>query len=220
MVVAHVEELVFGREPGDALPSEGELAKTLGVNRLTVREGMQQLSARGLVQVSNGRRPSVAVPDGRNLGDFFRTTIRRDPGALLDLLEVRRALEVHIAALAARRAPKASIEAMEAALADMVAGTEDPVEFNAADVRFHELLAMATGNSMFLTLVEELSGCFRASRSRSFLGHEARGLQLDEVITEHREILDAVRERDPRRAQAVMRLHLQHTERDLRAALA
>jgi DNA-binding FadR family transcriptional regulator len=220
LVVAYVEELVFGREPGDSLPSEGDLAKALGVNRLTVREGMQQLAARGLVEVRNGRRPAVAVPDGRNVGDYFRTTIRRDPGALLDLLEVRRALEVHIAGLAATRAPSTSLAAMDAAIATMRDSMHDAERFSEADLRFHELLALATGNSMLVILVEELSGSFRTSRARSMAGHEARGLDLDAVIAEHGEILDAVRARDPRRASAAMRRHLQHTEKDLRIALS
>ncbi|MBN9168793.1 MAG: winged helix-turn-helix transcriptional regulator, partial [Microbacterium sp.] len=72
-VVERVEELVFEElEPGHELPSEGALAQDLGVSRLTVREGMRQLSARGLIEVHNGRKPVVASPNGKGVGDFFR----------------------------------------------------------------------------------------------------------------------------------------------------
>ena len=163
-VVERVESLVFDElEPGHALPSEGELAQDLGVSRLTVREGMRQLSARGLIEVHNGRRPVVASPNGKGVGDFFRNAIRRDPRSLLDLLEVRQALEVHIAVLAARNASRASVLAMQAAIDSMARNISSPEDFNEADIQFHELLAAATGNQMLSILIEELSDSCRST---------------------------------------------------------
>ena len=83
------------------------------MSRLSVREATRTLAARGLLEISKGRRPRVAVPNGSLVGDFFQIALRRDPRALLDLLEVRRALEVHIAALAAQRATSGDIADME-----------------------------------------------------------------------------------------------------------
>ena len=109
-VIEQLEGLIFGGfEPGEALPSEGKLAEALGVSRLTVREATRTLAARGLLEITQGRRPRVAAPNGALVGDFFKIAVRRDPRALLDLLEVRKALEVHIAVLAARRAAKSEI---------------------------------------------------------------------------------------------------------------
>src|SRR6266540_4729326 len=106
-VIQQLEGLIFGGlEPGEALPSEGKLAEALGVSRLTVREATRTLQARGLLEVTQGRRPRVAAPNGALLGDFFEIAVRRDPRALLDLLDVRRALEVHIAALADRKSTR------------------------------------------------------------------------------------------------------------------
>lgn len=219
-VVEHVEDLIFEElEPGSALPSEGALALDLGVSRLTVREGMRQLSARGLIEVHNGRRPIVATPNGKGVGDFFRSAIRRDARALLDLLEVRMALEVHIAGLAARNASRASIAAMQTAIEDMRRGIGDPDAFNDADVHFHELLAAATGNTLLRTLIEELSDSQRSSRARSFLGHERLGLGLEEVLEQHADILAAVERRDEAAAGEAMRRHLRSTEKDLAAGL-
>src|SRR6266496_2890582 len=75
------------------------------------------LEARGLLELSKGRRPRVAAPNGSLVGAFFQIAVRRDPRALLDLLEVRRALEVHIAALAAQRATTGDIADMEMSIA-------------------------------------------------------------------------------------------------------
>lgn len=219
-VVERVEELVFDElEPGRELPSEGALAQDLGVSRLTVREGMRQLSARGLIEVHNGRKPVVASPNGKGVGDFFRNAIRRDPRALLDLLEVRQALEVHIAVLAARNASRASVGAMQSAIDDMRRTIETPEEFSEADIHFHELLAAATGNQLMTILIEELSDSQRTSRAQSVLGHELLGRRLDEVLDQHAKILECVERRDEAGAAAAMRRHLRSTEKDLAAAL-
>ncbi|GAA1918338.1 D-galactonate utilization transcriptional regulator DgoR [Microbacterium aoyamense] len=219
-VVERVESLVFDElQPGHELPSEGALAQDLGVSRLTVREGMRQLSARGLIEVHNGRKPVVASPNGKGVGDFFRSAIRRDPRSLLDLLEVRQALEVHIAVLAARNASRASVTSMQLAIDDMRRSIDNHDEFNEADIHFHELLAAATGNQMLSILIEELSDSQRTSRIQSQLGHERLGGKLDEVLEQHARILECVEARDEAGAAVAMRGHLRSTEKDLRAAL-
>src|SRR6478609_5532185 len=65
--------------PGEALPSEGELARMLSISRLTVREAVRSLEARGLVELRKGRRPTVREPNGALAGDYFRIAVRRDP---------------------------------------------------------------------------------------------------------------------------------------------
>src|SRR4030095_16751419 len=94
------------------------------------------------------------VPNGSLVGDFFQIAIRRDHRALLDLLEVRRALEVDIASLAARPATSGDVADSESPInARPAAGTEFEA-FHTADVRFHENLAAASGNRMLVFLIE------------------------------------------------------------------
>ena len=218
-VIDALEELIFsGLEPGEALPSEGRLAERLGVSRLSVREATRTLEARGLLEIRQGRRPRVAAPNGALVGDFFKTALRRDPRALLDLLEVRRALEVHIAALAARRASKGDLADMDLSIAAMRSAKEFEA-FHAADIRFHENLASASGNRLLVFLIEAFAEPLRASRQRSFAGHQARGGGMEDVIQQHQAILDAVRARNPNQAAQAMREHLRQTEQDLRALL-
>jgi GntR family transcriptional repressor for pyruvate dehydrogenase complex len=219
-VIERLEELVFESfEPGDTLPAEGKLAEELGVSRLTVREATRSLEARGLLEITQGRRPRVAVPSGALVGDFFKSAVRRDPRALLDLLEVRRALEVHIAVLAAKRATKGDVGDMEMSIAAMRTGGDRPDAFHTADVRFHENLAAASDNRLFVFLIEAFAEPLRESRLRSFAGHLARGGAVDDVVQQHQAILDAVKARNPKAAAQAMRDHLQQTEQDLRAHL-
>jgi GntR family transcriptional regulator, transcriptional repressor for pyruvate dehydrogenase complex len=215
-VSERLEELILsGLEPGEALPSEGALAGALGVSRLTVREATRALEARGLLEITKGRRPRVAAPNGALVGDFFQLAVRRDPRALLDLLEVRRALEVHIASLAAKRAGKGDLADLEMSIEAMRAA--DGFEaFHTADLRFHENLAAASGNRLLVFLIEAFAEPLRQSRQRSFAGHQARGGGSADVIQQHQQILDAVRQRNPKTAAQAMREHLTQTEQDLR----
>src|SRR5512133_3246971 len=216
-VIERLEGLIFSRlEPGETLPSEGQLAEALGVSRLSVREATRTLEARGLLEISKGRRPRVAAPNGSLVGDFFQIAVRRDPRALLDLLDVRRALEVHNAVLAASRATKGDIADMEMSINVMRAAENESEAFHAADVRFHENLAAASGNRLLVFLIEAFAEPLRESRLRSFAGHQARGGGVDDVIDQHQAILDAVKARNPKHAAQAMRDHLEQTEKDLR----
>lgn len=219
-VISELEQLVFTQfEPGTALPSESELAERYGVSRLTVREATKHLEARGLIEIHHGRRPVIARPNAGPIRDFFTAAVRRDPRGLLDLLEVRRALEVSMARAAAARASRTAITAMESALEAMKNSGDDGSAFHDADVRFHESLADATGNQTLTLLLEALEGPLRLSRIQSFEGHLMRGLGADEVISQHERILDRVREHDAAGAADAMRAHLLSTEQDLRARL-
>ena len=219
-VIERLEGLIFeNMEPGDALPSEGKLAEALAVSRLTVREATRSLEARGLLEISKGRRPRVAAPSSALIGDFFRLTVRRNPRAMLDLLEVRRALEVDMAVLAAKRAGRGEIADMEMSINAMRAAGHEFEAFHTADIRFHENLAAASGNRLLVFLIEAFAEPLRASRQRSFAGHQARGGGIDDVIQQHETILDAVKARNPKAAAQAMRDHLEQTEKDLRTHL-
>jgi GntR family transcriptional repressor for pyruvate dehydrogenase complex len=206
-------------QPGEFMPSEAALAASLDVSRLTVREATRALVARGYLELRKGRRPKVLAPSGLLLGDYFRASVRRDPGALLELVEVRRALEVQIASLAATRASRSALAAMREAIERMARDPEDEEAFHDGDMRFHETLAAATGNTMLRQLIEQLAEPLLTSRRRSYAGHKRGGGRLDAVVEDHRAILRAVEDRDAAGAAKAMRHHLEATEKDLRTAL-
>lgn len=219
-VVRHIESLIFDQlGPGDRLPAEGTLAEQIGVSRLTVREGVKQLAARGLVETQNGRSATVAAPNARSVGDYFRNAIRRDPNALLELLEVRLALETRNAALSAQHASPADVEAMRVAVSEMRERMDDTRAFSDADIRFHALLATSSGSAVLATLIDELSSVLRASRDRSVAGHRRRGLGLEAVVAEHEAVLESVERGDATSAMIAMRSHLENARDDLLAGL-
>lgn len=220
IVVEYVETLIFDGvlQPGDQLPSEADLAEELGVSRLTVREGIRTFQARGLVNINHGRRATLAHPNAAPLRDFFSASVRRDASGLLELLEVRMAVEVHAASLAALHATQSDLAALELALTYMRSSATDIQSFNDADVRFHAALARASGNKTLGLIVEGMEEPLRAGRMASISGHCATHQDLQDLISQHTKIYANVAARDSKAAAAAMTQHLSETRKDLTAA--
>jgi GntR family transcriptional repressor for pyruvate dehydrogenase complex len=86
--------VVENLESGSYLPAEKVLAETYGVSRLTIREAMRHLAGRGLIDTSQGRRAQVTRIQSTPLVSFLTYAAMREPTSVLDLIEVRVALEV------------------------------------------------------------------------------------------------------------------------------
>ena len=227
---ALASQIIGEMAPGASMPSEADIATRFSVSRLTVREALKMLSGRGLLDIGRGRRAVVKQPTGGAFADFLSGVIQNDPKGLFDLIELRISLEVQCATLAARRANRASIAAIETALQGMTDALAtaraggDPEQseqrFHESDVGFHEAIALSSGNRLisylFEAMAEPLIHSFRLSRR----GHDMRGHTVADTIAAHDAILEAIRAGNPKAAAAAMRAHLEDTERDIRSALS
>ena len=221
-------EILTELTPGASLPSEAELAERFAVSRLTVREAVKLLAGRGLLDLARARRAVVREPDGAACADFLTSMLHNDSKGLFDLVEVRLSLEVQSATLAAKRASRAAIAAIESALQGMrdtaeAAMADDPEadrRFHDFDVGFHEAVALASGNRILGYLFEAMSVPLRQGIQISRRGHANRGHTLFDTIEAHQRILEAIRTGNGRAAGEAMRLHLKDTERDIRNALS
>jgi DNA-binding FadR family transcriptional regulator len=191
------------------LPSQGELATSFGVSRTVIREAMRGLSAQGLVEVSQGRAPRVKPPDSEPTVASLRLLLRRNQATLQHLAEVRQPVETEIAALAAERANAEHLRQLERAVHDLAAASALEARI-AADVRFHRILAEATGNPVFVLLLETLAEFLEDSRQRT-LAYSG----VERALVGHRAVLDAVRNHNPARAREAMHEHLWLAARDL-----
>ncbi len=204
------------------------MASTYAVSRLTIREAVRELAGRGLLDLGRGRRAIVREPDGAAFSDLLGAATRRDAKSFFDLMEVRQALEIQSATLAAKRVTRAGLTAIETALDGMggaVAeiergGERAPAEqrFNQFDVGFHEALALTSGNRMLTFLLDAIAGPLAASFRMSTRGRAVRGQTHASTLAAHRDIYDCVKRGDGRSAAQAMRTHLKDAERDLRAA--
>jgi len=203
-------EIISGQfAPGTALPPEGELAKSHGVSRTVIREAMRGLRAHGLVEMSQGKPARVRPPDPKAAIASLEMLLRRNRASLLNLMEVRRPLESEIAALAAERANDEHLRQLEHTIHELAAASTSEQRIE-ADVKFHRVLGEATGNPVFVLLLETLAGFLRESRQKT-LAHSG----VDLALQGHRAVLEAVCSRDSNKAREAMLEHLRRAARDL-----
>ncbi|MGI9048702.1 MAG: FadR/GntR family transcriptional regulator [Rubrobacteraceae bacterium] len=201
--------------PGERLPPERELVGRLGVSRTVVREALNLLEARGVINIEHGRGAVIGGGGTEAVRDTLGVLLRVRPKTLREILEIRKILEVEVSGLAAERAIAADVEEMKAQIERMRASIDVPEGYVDADVEFHAALARATRNEVLLTMLEPVVELLRTSRrvSASRPGSALRALG------EHQEILRRVELGDAEGARREMREHLLATIQDIEEAL-
>jgi GntR family transcriptional repressor for pyruvate dehydrogenase complex len=228
-VAAQLADMILSDlSPGLSIPSEAELAARFEVSRLTVREAVKMLVGRGLLQIGRGRRAIVREPDSSVFAGMLVSIVRNDPKGLFDLIELRMAMETLSAGLAAKRASRAGLQAIDGAMdamrrfAEESSGGDPEAEarFHEADLQFHEAVAMACGNRVIAFIFEAMAQPLRESFVMSRRGQTLRGAGRNETLSAHQAILDAIKAGDQRAAVDAMRAHLKSTELDIRSHVA
>ncbi len=190
-------------KPGERLPSERQLAEDFGVSRASVREGLRILELMETIEVRQGRGAVVLAATRQPSGQPLRRWLDSHQGEVVELLEVREALESAAAALAASR---------EASEIHPVLGASDELDAIVnADVEFHKRVADRSGNDVLAGLVDELNGVLEASRYAMFAipGRRERSHR------DHLSIARAINKRKPVEAAAAMRRHIANTMKEI-----
>lgn len=203
--------------PGEKLPTEAQVVARFNVSRTVVREALSKLQAAGLVETRHGVGTFVSA--GR------RESLRADAAEiatvvdLLAILELRIGIESESAALAARRRTPGHIAAMRRALDEYEAALAAGEDTAAADFRFHTLIAEATGNRYFTTLMTSFGpkAIPRAGLKMPGLSEAGRIDYLTRVNREHQDILGAIERGDADGARAAMRNHIGNGRERLKA---
>jgi DNA-binding FadR family transcriptional regulator len=209
-------DIVTGKlEPGTALPGEEALLAQYGVSRTVLREALQVLAAKGMVESRQKRGTLVTPPERWHQLDpsvlGWHTQLSANAPVLLDLMEVRRIVEPAAAALAATRFSDADKMRLAAAYDDMASAADrgDTENFIAADLEFHSAILSATHNRFLAPLAHAIRATMLASlhltNSRPDENH-AISLPL------HKAVLDAILLGDGARASDAMLEHLVDTE--------
>lgn len=197
--------------PGDLLPTERELMSHFGVSRNSVREAMQALVSMQVIDVGPGRGTRVlrTAPASVLSADVVSALLLTN--TLDELYEFRLLLEPGIAARAAENATAADIEAMSAALDDYEAAMDASQPVAPHDLEFHRMVARATGNSIYLKVMDALSELLAHARKATDLIPTA----VHSAAIDHRAILEAVSVGDSETAARLMGEHVRSAIRAL-----
>ncbi|WP_121633869.1 FadR/GntR family transcriptional regulator [Tropicibacter alexandrii] len=206
-------------KPGDRLPSEAQLTAEFDVSRTVVREAIASLRADGLVEPRQGAGVFVLdrqMPTPLPFHDVDPTRV----SSVIELLEVRAAVEVEAAGLAAqRRSPAQEERIIEAfrTVSDLAKQGEPTSE---ADFDLHLAIAEATNNARFTEFLRMLGPSVIPRRAlRPDAARPTSGSYQQMIDNEHREIVNAILTGDPDAAREAMRTHLQGSMSRYRALL-
>lgn len=188
--------LVSGQFEFEKIYSANNFAETLGVSRTPVREAFLQLTAEGYFVSVQGRGFKIKEFSEKKVRDFFETR------QLIEGYVIQRLGEMVVAQ---------DLKSLEKSLNQMgrAAEKQDNVGFLEADKNFHMKLIHRYENHLLEEIMENIRN-FISIFGRRAIFIEGRP---QEVLGEHQNILDALREKDTQRAVKAMRRHLSKTEK-------
>jgi DNA-binding FadR family transcriptional regulator len=190
---------------GAQLPGERDLVNQLQVGRASVREALRILEAQGVIEVRPGIGAFI-ISDVSKDTEGIRLWFQEHAHEILDILQIREALERQAAALACAKAGPDEIARMEAVLdeADQSLVKNDLEQLGHLDQQFHRLLGEASGNELMAQIVNSIIEATVSPR-RSIQRIPGRaGTSLEE----HRTIWRAIRDRNPDAAEQAIKDHI------------
>jgi GntR family transcriptional repressor for pyruvate dehydrogenase complex len=208
-VAQQIERLILKKlRPGDKLPSERELAEMLRVSRSSIRDAIRGLELMGLVEPRQGAGTIVREVSADVLANPFANALKRRRELVSELLDFRKMLEPPLAARAATHVSADEISEMEEILRRQGQKQDQGDAAVAEDAEFHYSIALASGNSVVLKVLDILMDLLRDTRERS--------LQVDgraqKSLAGHRRILAAIKRHDAEAAKSAMRRHIEDVE--------
>lgn len=204
-------------QPGDKLPTEAKLVEQFQVSRTVVREALSRLKSIGLIESLQGSGIYVnAHPVFQPLNFDAKHAASRE--AVIQIVEVRRALEAECAALAAAKRTDKDVRDIQKALDLLdkaVARGHDGAE---EDVKFHRAIAKVAGNPFLISTLDYLSQFLREG-TRVTRANEARRSDFANAVrNEHHAIVQAIQNGDSKQAQRAATLHMKNAAKRIQQA--
>ena len=214
-VIAKLKELIKTKiyTKGGKLPAERELADMLGVSRSLLREAIITLEAWGVIESVERKGIFVVTPF---LGDFSES-MQFMPFWLEDLLpqvmEMRWLLNVSAAELAAYRRTDEDLKKMNTCIEKLRAGNCDTEsgkkESSYWEITLHNLYIVSAHNTIMERVNEGLSSLIERNTNLSNVIFMTVDNWFDQVVAQHEQLVQAIEEKNPRKAKAIMIQHLE-----------
>lgn len=188
----------------DKLPSEFELAELLNVGRGTIREGVKLLVARNVLEIRRGKGTYIA-PNPGEIPDPLGFAYYPDQFKLaLDLVEIRTQMEPWVAYIAAERAVEENLAELRKLCLVVEQDILEGKDHLKNDVQFHVAIAKCTQNLVVPKLIPIISYAVE------LFGRLTENQLKTETVIGHREILDAISNKDGERARKAMEQHMEY----------
>lgn len=214
-----LEQIHSGKfKPNQRLPTERDLGELFGVSRGVIREAIKVLNSMGVVESRQGSGTYVAANLTPSVSRALVLSARPEEASLLSLMELRQALEVLAARLAAgRRQPEEVGPILDAARATEVAADNDNVvDFEEADLQLHRLILAAARNPFLQTVQAAVRDIQKDVSSRVVM----MAGSIADAAAQHHRLANAIAAQDAATAAAVMDEHMGGTIRALEGVLA
>ncbi|UOQ46604.1 FadR family transcriptional regulator [Gracilibacillus caseinilyticus] len=203
-------------EVGDKLPSERELVQLLEVGRSSVREALQTLAERGIVEKQPGKGAYLKTTiHDQELEELTTWIPSLDVNKSMDLLEFRKGVEVKITYLAAKRRNEDDLSRLQQAIEDLSRCISNGTSIIVPDLDFHSALAYATHHDIIVPVYHSVVDNFKKVRMEMAINDD-----VENALYYHQEILKAITEHDSERAGLFMQRHLEDVQFNYRNMLS
>jgi GntR family transcriptional regulator, transcriptional repressor for pyruvate dehydrogenase complex len=199
---------------GDTLPGEAHFAGEMGVSRAVMREAFGALAALKLIDVGNGRRPRVAALDGSVMAASLDHAISTAQVTVPEIWDVRRTIELRTAVLAADHRSEEEAGIILGLAEAMAADGDDLDRMTVHDIAFHESIARASHNALFVQIVTSFGPLMEVAVPAAWRTRPAER-QRETMLERHRAVARAIADRDPAAAAAAMDSHFDASIADI-----
>ena len=213
-IVKQLRFLIFdGKlQPGEKLPPERELAKSLNVSRPPLREALNTLQGMGLIEIQQGNRTFVRPITTRSIYDPLVSFSKESPQNRLQVFEVRKYLDIGSVSLAAERATPKQIAELERIVNRMEDDLRNDRLGAKSDIDFHNEIARVTQNQVYIHVVATVYDLLQ-EEIRIAWGGVFNNLECKRALFEqHKKILSAIKKHDPKEGRRAAREHLDFAE--------
>lgn len=188
-VVEHIRE--SGLAAGDKVPSELRTSAHLQISRGIVREAYRSLRAAGILEIANGSAPRVGQLSNKALVQILEHGLSTQQASIEHILDLRSAIEIRAAELAAANRQTEHITALESETAGFDEAKRDVDHWVEADVRFHSIIGDASGNPFFRILSAALRESLAMSMRTGF-DQRRSPREIDQMVATHRRVAKAI----------------------------
>lgn len=211
-VYKYIEEKIMGNhwKKGERIDSENQIADSMEVSRVSVRDAIGKLVALGLLEKKKGGGSYVKNSSPVDFMNSFIPHLMLGVGNYSEILQLRSALDVLLVKLFIENADKEMMESIKSIHDKMEKNIDNPEKFYEYDMEFHKYIAEHSGNNLIFNVYEMILKMMSYQAKTQYFE-----LELENRVREHLQILKAILDRDIEISQIYMRRHLERTIKDL-----